>query len=286
MTLRGQDRDGGAKASAGWGAGMARSWVKWFDVIEGGGRPLSELMVERAALAAGQRVLDVASGLGEPALTAARRVGPQGRVLATDLSPEMLSAAAKRAESLGLSHVDFRVVAAEDLELPAAGFDAVLCRWGLMFMDDLPRVLAGFHRILRPGGRFVAAVWPSPERAPSISLSARVVRAHLGLPPPEEGAHTPFALKDVDGFRQTVAAAGFVELVGEEVPVTYAFESIAAFVEFRKDRSGILNAAIADFPEDAQDAAWQAVGEAARRFRQPDGRVVMTNIAYCLTARR
>ena len=268
-----------------WDAAHAASWDKWFHVIEGGAQGLSERMVELAALEPGDRVLDIATGLGEPAVSAAQRVGPEGSVLATDLSEDMLAFGRRRAQALGLGNIAFEKMDAQALALPEAAFDAVLCRWGLMFVSDLEAALAGIRHCLKPAARFVSAIWGPAEGAPGVGLGARVVRAHLGMAPPEEGAGTPFAFSDVDAFARRLAAAGFTEVGGEWVEVPFAFESAEEFTRFRFDRSGPLRREIADYPEAEQAAAWRALTEAARAFAAPDGSLRLNNQAYCVAAR-
>ena len=269
-----------------WDAAHAASWDKWFHVIEDGARGLSERMVELAAIAPGSRVLDIATGLGEPAVSAARRAGPTGSVLATDLSAEMLGYGRQRAQTLGLGNIVFEEMDAQALAVPEAAFDAALCRWGLMFLPDLEAALAGIRRCLKPGGRFVAAIWGPAEGAPGVGLGARVIRAHLGMAPPDEGAGTPFAFSDVVAFERAVEAAGFTEVQGEWVTVPFVFESAEEFIRFRFDRSGPLRREIADFSEAEQEAAWGALSEAARAFEARDGSLCMNNQAYCVAARR
>ncbi len=267
-------------------AAHAAAWHKWFHVIEDGAQRLSDRLVELAAVAPGQTVLDIATGLGEPAATAARRVGPAGNVVAIDVSPEMLGFARQRAAELDLGNIDYREMDAESLDLPEAAFDAVLCRWGLMFFAELDAALRDILRRLRPGGRFAAAVWGPPEGAPALSLSGRIVRAHLGMPPPAEGALTPFALADTDALLRNVEAAGFKAVRGEWFTVEFRFDSAEAFTAFRRERSGVLNREIAHHPKEAQEAAWQAVTEAARLYTAANGAVVMRNAAYCAVALR
>ncbi len=274
------------KSGSHWDAAHAASWDKWFYVIEDGARGLSERMVELAAIAPGSRVLDIATGLGEPAVSAARRAGPTGSVLATDLSAEMLGYGRQRAQRLGLGNIVFEEMDAQALAVPEAAFDAALCRWGLMFLPDLAAALAGIRRCLKPGGRFVAAIWGPAEGAPGVGLGGRVIRAHLGMAPPEEGAGTPFAFSDVGAFERVVEAAGFTEVQGEWVTVPFVFESAEEFIQFRFDRSGPLRREIADFSEAEQEAAWDALSEAARAFEAPDGSLCMNNQAYCVAARR
>ena len=274
----------GESAPRKWDASSAAAWDKWFHIIEGGAQGLSDRMVELAAIGPGARVLDVASGLGEPAVAAARRAGPSGSVLATDLSTEMLGYGRKRAEKLGLDNIEFRQMDAQALEVPEAAFDAVLCRWGVMFLPDLDGALAGFRRCLKPGGHLVAAIWGPAERAPGIGLGARVVHSHLGLAPPEEGAGTPFACSEVATFERRVTAAGFENLHGEWFNVPFIFENAEQFTLFRRERSKPLNQRIAGFPEDRREAAWDALTEATRAFETPQGTVRFDNAAYCVSA--
>lgn len=269
-----------------WGPDHAAAWWRWFHIIEESAQGLGARMIELAEIGPGDRVLDVATGLGEPALSVAAAVAPGGGVEAIDASPDMLGFARQRAVAAGLDTIAFRVMAAEALAYPAGRFDAVLCRWGLMFMDDLATTLAGWCACLAPGGRLVAAVWGPPETAPTLSMGARVVRRALGLSPPEEGAKTPFALADVTAFQRTLGEAGFADIRGEWVTVTFTFASAAEFTDFRKDRSGALKAEIAHVPAAEQEAAWQALTTAARDYETADGTIVMDNVAYCVAARR
>ena len=267
-------------------ASRAAAWSKWFHIMETGAQPLSDRMVALAGVRAGSVALDIATGLGEPALTAARLTGPSGHVLATDLSEEMLAFARERARAAGLSHVAFRQMDANRPDVADASFDAVLCRWGLMFVERLDDALAAIRRCLKPDGRFAAAVWGNPEDAPSISLANRVVLEALGLPPPDEGPMTPFALRDTDALLRRVRNAGFGDVRGEWVDVDYVFPTPETFAAFRRDRAAEIASRIAHVPETGREAAWAAVAEAAKEFVGPDGAVRMRNRAYCLVAQR
>ncbi len=268
-----------------WDAACASSWDKWFHVIEAAAGPLSARMLDMAGVASGQHVLDIATGLGEPAVSAARRVGPEGSVLGIDLSADMLGFARRRAAGLGLGNIAFHEMDANELGLNQPAFDAALSRWGLMFMSDLAATLADIRRCLMPGGALAAAVWGPPERAPSVSLSARVIRERLGMAPPDEGALTPFALCNVEAFLALLRDSGFRDVEGEWVPVEMVFESAEKFTEFRWDRSAALRKLIVDYPEKERDAAWRAVTEAARGYEASDGSVRMTNQAFCAVGR-
>jgi ubiquinone/menaquinone biosynthesis C-methylase UbiE len=264
----------------------AAGWKKWFHVTEATAQPVSDRMVALAGIGPGSRVLDIGTGLGEPALTAARAVGATGSVLATDISQEMLDFGQDRARQQDLANVEFRIVDANDLDLPDASFDAVLSRWGLMFLANLDGALAAIRRCLKPDGRLVAVVWGPPEGAPANSLADRVLRRTLKLPPPEEGRGTPFALKDTDAFAERVRRAGFRDIRSEWIEVVIPFESPAQFAEYRRDRAGDIKKKMAHLSPEDQDAAWSEVAKAAEAFLEPDGLVRMRNRAFCLTAIR
>ncbi len=268
-----------------WDPSRAEAWNKWFPILERGAQVLSDRLVALASIQAGHRVLDVATGLGEPAATAARQVGAQGYVEGVDLSPGMLEFARRRAARLGLENISFREADADHLQTDGTLYDAILCRWGLMFMTDLGATLRTFRTLLKPEGCVAAAIWGPPESAPSLSMGNRVVLKYLELPPPNEGSGTPFSLSDTDRAMQMFKDAGFRDVVGEWLPVTYEFESIEEFVQFRRERSKPLEDRIAHFPSAKRDAAWRAVGEAARAFEGADGIVRMENKAFCISAR-
>ena len=264
----------------------AAGWMKWFHITETSAQPVSDRMVALAEIGPGSRVLDIATGLGEPALTAARAAGPTGHVLATDLSQDMMSFAAQRAAELGLSNVEFRVMDANAPDLEEAAFDAALSRWGLMFLTELDTTLAAIRRCLKPGGRFVAVVWGDGDGAPTNSLADRVLSKTLGLPPPKEGPLTPFALKDTDAFMERIRKAGFRDVSGDWIEVVAEFKSTTEFAEYRRDRAGGIKKHLADLSPAEQDAAWSEVAKAAERFIEADGGVRMRNRAFCVVARR
>ena len=143
---------------------VAHGWEKWWRTIEKGAGIVSSRLIDLAGIKIGSRVLDISTGIGEPAITVAREVGNTGRVLATDFSSEMLSIAKKRAINAGLERViEFKQGDTETIELPDSYFDAALCRFGLMFLPDLDTALLNIYGSLVNNGRFAAAVWASSE---------------------------------------------------------------------------------------------------------------------------
>jgi SAM-dependent methyltransferase len=135
-----------------------------------------------AAPAAGEAVLDVACGTGVVAAAAAAAVGPTGRVLGVDLAEAMVQASRQHARELGIGHAAFERMDAEQLTLPDASFDLVLCALGLMYLPDPDAALRELHRVLRPGGRTVLAVWGERERcgwAPLFGIVDAEVRSEV-----------------------------------------------------------------------------------------------------------
>ena len=263
----------------------AAGWRKWFHLVEGAAQPVSDALVEMAGVRAGHRVLDLATGLGEPAVTAARRVGPGGHVLATDRTQAMLDFGIERAEAKDLGNIEFRIMDMTAIDVPRESFDATLCRWGLMFMPDLVAVLSAIRQVLKPDARFATAVWGPPERAPSSSLAGRVIKQELGLDFDTEGPNTPFALSDTSVILGAFEEAGFSEIESRLATVHYIFQSAEEYAQFRRDRSS-LPGKIEHLPEADQERAWAAVVEAVRDWERADGKVEMSNEAICIAGKR
>ena len=263
----------------------ADAWKRWFPVIERGAVPLNRLMLERAELVGRARILDVGTGIGEPALTAADAVADGGEVVAIDHDPAMIEFARARADDKGAANVRFEVMSAEELDLEAASFDAAFARWSLMFVADLASTMASLHGLLRPGGRVVLAVWGPPERVPAISLARRVVNQHLGLDPPDHGPKTAFALSDTKALRQVLSDAGFQEMSSDWVPVVYEFASAEAYVQFRMDCGKALFPDVDALSDEERRSALDAVVQALDAHRQRSGSIRLVNWACCVTAR-
>jgi len=263
----------------------AAAWKAWFPLIEGGAAPLTRRLIALAEIGPGQNVLDVGTGIGEPALTAARKIGAGGQVLAIDPDATMLAIAEERKASAGIGNVEFRCQSAEDLEAPEAAFDAAVARWSLMFVDDLAAVLARLRRALRPGGRFAGAVWGPPERVPGLALARRAIHRHLGIAPPPYGPKTAFALADTDALMGALAAAGFTDVVREWFVVNYEFPSAENYLRFRTDCTGSLFSGAGEISDAERKGAIAAVDLALEPFRLADGTVRFENWACCVAAR-
>ncbi len=274
-----------AQQREGWSAAAA-GWKRWWHVLEGGAQPVSDRLVEQAALTPGHKVLDVATGIGEPAITAARRVQPGGRVVALDLAPGMLAIARERAAALGLDNVAFYEGDAESLDLEERDFDAALSRWGLMFLPELERALRGIGERLKPGGRLAAAVWGPPEEVPLLSIAMRAVMETLALPPPPPETPGPFRLADPEVLKRAFETAGFADVTIEPLTVTFEFDSPEAYVRFQQEVSTPVRTVVEEQPPERQEAVWEAMRTALGPYTTPEGRVRLPNVTLCAVARR
>jgi SAM-dependent methyltransferase len=268
-----------------WDAAAA-GWKRWWPVFERSAQQVSDRLVELANVGPGARVLDVATGNGEPALTAARRVGASGRVIATDQSAGMLAIARDRAAALGAINVEFREIDGEALTIPERDFDAIVCRWGLMFMPDVKGALREIYQRLRAGGRLATAVWATADKMPLTTIGAEAVRKIAGLPPPPPDALGPLRLADESMMRGMLAAAGFKDVTVERMPVAFELASPADFAQFRVDIAAPFRALLERQTAEKRALMIEAVVEGARAYAGADGRVRTVNETICYAAKR
>ena len=226
----------------------------------------------RRHVAAGSHVLDVAAGAGGQTLTAAWRAGPRGRVVATDISPTILTYAAKSAAEAGLTNVDTVEVDGEALDtLPAASFDAVISRVGLIYFPDQQRALAGMRRALRDGGRVAAIVYSTPDRNEFFSLPVSIIRTRAQLPPPQPGQPGPFSLGGPGVLEAALRDAGFRDVTVETVPAPLRLASAAECVRFERESFGALHQMLAGVPADERPAVWDEIETALTQFETAAG---------------
>ncbi len=272
QTVKQQQRQDWAHAAEGWRKHDAR--------LRETSAPVTKRLLELTGIAQGQRVLDIASGTGEPALPAAEIVGPQGFVLGTDLSDEMLAVAREKAQASRLSNVEFRQVDGEELKVEPDSFDAVLCRWGIMFMPEPLRCLRQAHRALKRGGRIAVAVWGPLERNPFFTVPMGVLMRYVEISPPRPGAPGVFAFADKDRLASMLGEAGFrdVQIEGFELPMAL-FDSGREYWQYTQEMAAPVAAMLAQLPPETQ----RTIGEeVARAAEGPDGKVSL--LGYPLLA--
>ncbi len=207
-------------------------------------------MLERLAATPGGTILELAAGTGIVGFAAARLVGSDGRVIVSDFSQAMVDAAARRASELGLDNVDCRVLDAEQLDLPDAAVDGVLCRWGYMLLADVSGALAETRRVLRPGGRLSCAVFAGAEQNPWAALPGRVLQERGHVPASAAGAPGILALADGDRLRRLIVGAGFSEPQIEEVRFNWRFGDADQYWKFLTGAAGAIAMVVEQLEED------------------------------------
>lgn len=263
----------------------ATGWRRWSEMIDGAASAISERLVELAGVAQGSRVLDVAAGYGEPSLTAARRAGAEGSVVATDISAEMIAFGRERVAAAGLGNIEFVESDAASLGFPEASFDAALSRKGIIFEPDAEAAAARIRSFLKPGGRLAISSWGSPDRVPFIAIPMRTAMQRLGVPPPPPGTPGPLSRPTPEALGGLLEAAGFSDVEVEEAEVSFEWQSPEEFTTFVEETVPPITAMIAPHPREVQDETWAAITEAVRGVAADDGTVKLSNLALLAVGR-
>ena len=268
-------------------SGNAAGWDSRHDQLERETRDVSEWICREARLRPGMRVLDLSCGSGHPAINAARLVAPGGSVLATDLVPEMVDNTMKRARSLGIDNIEGRVMDAEDIQLPDAGFDAVTCRFGIMFCPQPAKAASEVLRVLKPGGYFALSVWADPQYSPAQTVVGEAMRI-FGRPQPPVDYDVPgiHQLAPEGKLQRLLEGAGFRDVRVEPLHLTWQFVSQEAFMDRQGIRQGGLKALAESLPPDELSKLKAAVAEATRPYTDADGVIRLPITPLCAVARK
>jgi ubiquinone/menaquinone biosynthesis C-methylase UbiE len=255
----------------GWqSADMASVWLKVAAQRNRMMAGATERMFALAAVREGARVLDVGTGTGDTALMLAHRVGPAGEVLATDMAPAMVSAAATAARENGFTNVKTAVL---DLGAPlgdVGAFDAAVARCVLMFVDDLPGALSRVRGVLRPGGRFGAIVWAELEDNPFNAIVIGAVRKRREMPTPLPELVKAFSLSNAPDLQRTFENAGFTSVVVERVASSRDFPSFADAANVLREIP-LYRDLLSLLPEEERREAVTEIEQGYRAFVQADG---------------
>lgn len=254
-----------------WNA-AAEAWHRWSPLLSRWLGSATETMLDMCDITQGSRVLDVAAGAGEQTLAVARRVGSDGYVLATDLSPSILAYAADSARMAGHDNVATKVLDGEALsELEADPFDAVISRVGLIYFPNRQRALSGMRARLRETGKIGAMVYSTAEKNLFFSVPVSIIRRRAALPAPLPGQPGPFSLGTPDVLESVFAAAGFrdVEIAAIEAPLR--LRSAAECLQFEQESFGALHQMLAGLSDVEQDETWDEIERALGEY-ECDGR--------------
>jgi ubiquinone/menaquinone biosynthesis C-methylase UbiE len=238
-----------SQQKAQWSA-AAGGWERssdWFDRNSGN---LAEWLCDAAGIKPGQTVLDLACGSGQPSATAAGRVRPGGRVVATDLSPDMVAVTKRTAQRLGLDNLETLEMDMQALAFPDASFDAATCRFGLMFCPDPVKAAAEIRRVLKPGARFATAVWDVPAKNPFFTAIGMVLREFVPMPLPDPALPGVFRLGFPGELERVLRAAGFTSVSIEPRPLMLTYDSLEDYWRIQTDLAAPLSAALATLTPD------------------------------------
>jgi ubiquinone/menaquinone biosynthesis C-methylase UbiE len=207
-----------AKEFKSWTA-VVPGWKKHDESLRNNAKAVTARMLDLAQINVGSSVLDIACGTGEPAIPAAQRVGPSGKVMATDWVADMVAFARSKAAALGLTHIEFRVIDGEAIDVAPASVDAVTIRWGLMFMPNPDDCISRAYQALKPGGRIVISNWAGPDKTPWASVALGVIKKHVDIPAPPPGATGLYSFADPARNLALLMNAGFQSVTIEELNV-------------------------------------------------------------------
>ncbi len=265
----------------------APGWHKWWKTIEPATIRVSKRLVELAQIKQGSKVLDIATGLGEPALTAGTQVGKTGKVLAIDISSQMLSFAKRRAIDLGVQDVvEFKEGDAETIDLPSSNFDAALCRWGLMFLPNPKAGLFNIYDSLDKGAHFAAAVWASPEKVPFISMPMNIVLKETNTPPLPL-TPGPFSMSDENNLKNLFEESGFIDPVIERMKVVSNFDSSYEFTTFTIEHAGLtIRKILAGQTIEKKEQVLSAITKGTEKYADSSGKVTFENEAILIVCRK
>lgn len=252
-----------------WGK-AAEAWGRWHEPLSQMSRDVTQAIVAAAELAAGMNVLDLACGSGEPSLTLAELVGPNGSVVASDLAEEMVAVVQENARKRGLTNVTCQQVDAESIPFPDESFDRVTCRFGVMFFPEPVTGLREVHRVLKPDGRAAFTAWAPPELNPFFSAASGVLRQHGLLTPPPPDAPNVFRFAQEGSLAAAMDQADFQQVSERQQQIAWRWPgSFDDFWEWFWQGTPLRNA-IESAPPEQQQTVIDDLQATFHQFEQGD----------------
>ena len=253
-------------------SGSAPYWEKHREIIRHMFAPVTEALVEEGQIGSGQSVLDIATGPGEPALTIASLVGPQGKVFGVDPIPEMVAAARREASRLELRNAQFDVAFADHLPFPDDTFDTVVSRFGVMLFPSPLDAVREMLRVLKPGDKLVLAVWHFAARNPFHCSLSRVVDRYVDSPPPEPDAPDTFRFATPGKLREVLNEAAVTAPTERLLQFTIDVPmSVEDYWALRLEMSAKLREKISMLPKEQMTELTRQALESVREYSTDRG---------------
>jgi len=249
----------------------APGWAKWEAIIATWAAPATEAMLDMAGVTSGSKVLDLACGAGSQTLSAARRAGRQGHVVASDISKTMLAHTRENARAAGLANISTLRGAAEELEVAPGSFDAVICRLGLMLFAEPAKALVAVRQALKPGGKVAVIVFTTPAANPARAKAMQILLCHAGKAPPPPGRPGLFSLGAPGTIERLLTESGFIGVERREMNLPMRTRSAADALQMIQEAFAASRAILSDCSEAVRAAAWAEVAEMLKTFESDKG---------------
>lgn len=264
---------------------VAPAWGKWDQSLDLNMAFVNYRLIGDARLRTGQRVLDLGCGTGYPAILAAQAVGSRGSVTGLDLSEGMLSIARQKAERLSLSNIEFQAKDVTVLHFEDASFDAVISRFCLMFLPDIPGAVNEIARVLKAGGYFSAAVWSSADKNPFISIPVEVIKRFTEIPTPAPDQPGIFRLARPGDLLGITEAGGLSGVSDEEITGESIFDSAEEYLGNVKELAAPLQPLFAKLTGKQRDEAEAEIKRAVNKYQSRD-KIALPMVFRIVVARK
>lgn len=249
----------------------APGWAKWENVFNVAFSQGTDILMDMAGVQPGMRILDVACGAGGQSIRAGTRVGPSGRVVASDISANMLARVRQQALDAGLENIETLNCAADELPETLPPFDGAISRMGLMLFPSPARALDAVRRVLKPGARFAALVFTTPANNAFLAQPMAILLRHAGKPAPAPGTPGIFALGAPGALENLMKDNGFVGMETQIVKARLTLASALDALHLMQEAAGAYRAVVANLGEDARARAWDEVHQALTAFESEHG---------------
>lgn len=252
-----------------WGA-VAEGWDHHHEVLTEHARPITHELIELSEPRPGDVVLELAAGAGGLSQVLAGHVAPGGRVICTDLSPQMVEIARRRAADA--AHLSCQVLDAQQVDLADDSVDVIVCKMGLMLFTDPVAATRECRRVLRPGGRLAVATWGRAEHNLWITTFGAAMLSH-GHPPSGDPTRTGgiFSLSDPGSVRDLLVTAGFDDVTVHTIDLQRRFEDFDDYWRHISETSGSLTVTLNTLAPDEVGSIRSTCEEYAAHLRTGGG---------------